>query len=103
MLIKTLLCCNRCEVVERRAKYELNKSVKRLHLVEGFLVAIKNMTSVINIVRESPEADSAIERLESSFGISREQAVGVMGLTLRRLTSLEQQKLVDEESSLKAK
>jgi DNA gyrase subunit A len=98
-----ILRCHRCEVVERRAKYELNKSVKRLHLVEGFLVAIKNMASVISIVRESPEADSAIERLESSFGISREQAVGVMGLTLRRLTSLEYQKLVDEESSLKAK
>jgi hypothetical protein len=41
--------------------------------------------------------------LQAKFGLSQEQAEGVLGMTLRRLTSLESTKLQDEQAQLRAK
>jgi DNA gyrase subunit A len=103
LMCSLLTFCCRSEVVERRARFELAKAGKRLHLVEGYLVAMQNIDEVVNVVRFAADPSAATATLESSFQLSREQAEGVLGLTLRRLTSLEANKLKDEQSDLQTK
>lgn len=93
----------RCIVVIRRAKFELEKANKRLHLVDGYLTAMSNVDQVVKTIRAAVDAASASESLQAQFGLSKEQAEGVLGLTLRRLTSLESDKLTEEQTTLKAR
>ncbi len=93
----------RCEVVEKRAKYDLEKAKKRLHLVDGFLMAMTNLDKVVSIIRGADDSESAMTELQGTFGLSKEQSEGVMSLTLRRLTSLENKKLEEEQATLKTK
>jgi DNA gyrase subunit A len=93
----------RCSVVKRRAEHEHNKASKRLHLVEGFLIAMTNMDNVVSVIRQAVDGDMALRQLQSKYLLTREQAEGVLGLTLRRLTSLEAQKLKDEQATLKVR
>lgn len=93
----------RCQVVQRRAEHELAKASKRLHLVDGFLLAMQNLDGVVKTVREAIDGEHAFQELQTVFGLTKEQSEGVLGLTLRRLTSLEGQKLSEEQSSLRAK
>lgn len=93
----------RCGVVENRAKFDLEKARKRLHLVDGFVLAMTNLDKVVSIIRGADDSESAMTQLQGTFGLTKEQAEGVMGLTLRRLTSLENKKLEEEQATLRAK
>lgn len=53
-------------------------------------------------IRDAADAAAAKAALTSKFGLSAEQAEGVLGLTLRRLTALEAGKLQEEAGQLRA-
>ena len=159
----------RCEVVERRAAHDLAKARARLHLVDGFLAAMRDLDAVVQVrggwrrcpgrvharggllqalllavsaaparradgwrrpartcagskpapfwppalsallprpqtIRQAPDGGAAMAALQAPpYGLSREQAEGVLGLTLRRLTSLEAAKLQEEQRQLQEK
>ncbi|KAK9865144.1 hypothetical protein WJX84_006152 [Apatococcus fuscideae] len=93
----------RCTVVERRAQYELRRSQKRLHLVQGYLAALKRLDEVVATIRAAQDGAEAGQQLQASFGLSEEQAEGVLNLSLRRLTSLESQRLEMERDELSAR
>lgn len=93
----------RCEIVEKRAQFELEKAKKRLHLVDGFLLAMTNMDQVVTTVRAAKDGESAMQELQAVFMLTKEQAQGVLSLTLRRLTSMENKMLEDEQAGLRAK
>jgi DNA gyrase subunit A len=87
-------------VIERRARYELDKALARAHILEGLLIALANLDEVIKTIRESPDADTAKERLMSRFKLSELQALAILDMQLRRLASLERQKIQDEHKQL---
>jgi DNA gyrase subunit A len=87
-------------VIERRARYELDKALARAHILEGLLIALANLDEVIKTIRESPDADIAKERLISRFKLSELQAQAILDMQLRRLASLERQKIQDEHKQL---
>lgn len=89
--------------MQRRAEFDLRKANKRLHLVDGFLAAMENLDAVVSTIRGASDSDEAVEQLQSVFTLSQEQAEGVLGLTLRRLTSMEKNKLAEEQGSLRAR
>jgi DNA gyrase subunit A len=93
----------RCEIVEKRAQFDLAKAKKRLHLVDGFLLAMSNMDQVVTTIRAAKDGDSAMQELQTTFMLTKEQAQGVMNLTLRRLTSMENKMLEGEQAELNAK
>ncbi|EFN51479.1 hypothetical protein CHLNCDRAFT_56398 [Chlorella variabilis] len=94
----------RCEVVERRARHDLLRAQQRLHLVDGFVTAMRDLDAVVHAIRQASDGAAALVVLRASpFGLSREQAEGVLGMTLRRLTSLEASKLQEEQAQLQAK
>ncbi len=84
---------HRLTVVRRRSEYELEKAKQRAHILEGLLVALKNLDEVINLIRNSPDADQARQRLIKRFKLSEIQAQAILDLPLRRLASLERKKI----------
>ncbi|MBX3163564.1 MAG: DNA gyrase subunit A [Bacteroidetes bacterium] len=91
---------HRHEVVVRRTKYELAQAEKRAHILEGLLIAQKNIEEVIKIIRESESPDTARDELMSKFGLSEIQARAILDMRLRTLTGLEVEKLKAEYDEL---
>src|SRR3954469_10018613 len=84
------------DVVVRRTKYELRKAEARAHILEGLLIAIADIDAVIELIRSSPDPDTARRRLIERFELSEIQAQAILDLTLRRLTALEANKIKEE-------
>ncbi len=88
------------EVVTRRTKFELNKALKRAHIVEGFLKALDHIDEVINIIRSSRTTNEAKERLMARFDFTEPQVTAIVEMRLRSLTGLEREKLENEYAEL---
>lgn len=93
----------RLEVIERRTRYELERREQRLHVVEGLLKALANIDEVVDIIKRSRRPDTARNNLVRKLRITEVQAQAILDMPLRRLTSLETNKLQDEEKELKAR
>ncbi len=91
---------HRIEVLVRRAQFDLNKAQARAHIVEGLLIALDHLDAIIRTIRESPDVDTARDRLMTGFGLSELQAQAILDMQLRRLTGLERQKLEEEYADL---
>src|SRR5208283_4310694 len=83
-------------VLTRRTRFELKEAEARLHILDGLLIALKNLDAVIKLIRGSKDAESARSGLMKQFGLSQLQAQAILDLTLRRLTSLEREKIENE-------
>lgn len=92
---------HRLEVVRRRSEHRLDKRQARLHLVEGLLLAIVDIDEVIQIVRQSDDAETARTRLMTVFDLSELQAEYILELRLRRLTKFSQIDLEAERDDLR--
>ncbi len=87
---------HRVEVVRRRTEYLLRKAREREHILLGFQIALANLDAVIKLIRASQNPREAREGLMSRFEFSERQAQAIIELQLQRLTSMEQQKIIDE-------
>ena len=88
---------HRREVVQRRARFRLDKIEKRLHLLDGYLIAYLNIHEVIRIIREEDEPKA---ELMARFGITDVQAEAILNLRLRALRKLEEMEIRKEHESL---
>jgi len=86
----------RREVITRRSKYELKQAKARAHILEGLRIALDNIDAIIKTIRESETAEAARKNLMTRFGLSQLQAQAILDMQLRRLASLERQKIQDE-------
>jgi len=84
---------HRHDIIIRRAKFDLDQAEKRAHILEGLIIASDNIDEVIAIIRSSPNADVARERLMERFSLSDLQSRAIVEMRLRQLTGLEQDKL----------
>ena len=91
---------HRHEVVVRRTKFDLIQAEKRAHILEGLLIAQKNIEAVIKIIRESESPDAAKDQLMTTFSLSEIQARAILDMRLRTLTGLEVDKLNAEYAEL---
>ncbi|HEX9265277.1 MAG TPA: DNA gyrase subunit A [Candidatus Binatia bacterium] len=87
---------HRKEVVTRRTAYDLRKAEERLHILEGYRIALDNLDAVIALIRNSSEPRVAKEGLMLNFGLSEIQAQAILDLRLQRLTGLERDKIMEE-------
>jgi len=88
------------EVVIRRSKFELDKAEKRVHILEGYKIALDNIDEVIKIIKAAKSDVEAKEKLISRFGFTEPQADSILELKLRRLTGLEREKIEAELAEL---
>jgi DNA gyrase subunit A len=91
---------HRHEVVVRRTKFDLIQAEKRAHILEGLIIAQKNIEQVIKIIRESESPDAAKDELMTAFSLSEIQARAILDMRLRTLTGLEVDKLNAEFAEL---
>ena len=117
---------HRVEVIRRRTAFLLQKARQRAHILEGLILAISDIDEIIQLIRESPDVDTARQRLmdkplrlsESATVIkllpeafvksataadrrlSKAQAEAILAMQLRRLTGLEIEQLAREYAGL---
>jgi len=87
----------RRDTVRRRLNYRLDRVLRRLHILDGLLVAFLNIDEVIHIIRTEDEPKPV---LMSRFEISETQAEAILELKLRHLAKLEEMKIRGEQSEL---
>jgi len=90
----------RHDVVLRRTLFELKNAEERLHILEGFKIALDNLDEVIATIRASQTPPEASEQLQAKFGLSEIQAKAILEMRLQRLTGLERDKIVTEYNEL---
>jgi len=87
---------HRLTVIKRRAEFDLEKARQRAHILEGYLVALKNLDEVINIIRNASDVETARGKLMKRFKLTELQAAAILDLQLRRLAALERKKIETE-------
>jgi DNA gyrase subunit A len=87
---------HRLTVIKRRAEFDLERARQRAHILEGYLIALKNLDEVINIIRSASDVDTARGKLMKRFKLTELQATAILDLQLRRLAALERKKIDTE-------
>lgn len=88
------------EVVTRRTQFELDKALKRAHIVEGLLKALDFIDEIINIIRSNKDIKDAKTILIDKFDFTVEQVDAICEMRLRSLSGLEREKLDEEFAKL---
>lgn len=117
---------HRCEVIRRRTSYLLRRARQRAHVLEGLILAVADIDGIIQTIKESPDVETARERLmarelrlseaatvrrllpeafvarctREPQKLTRVQADAILAMQLRRLTGLEIEQLAKEYSKL---
>ena len=87
----------RIGTVRRRLQYRLDKVERRLHLLDGLLIAFLNLDEVIHIIRTEEQPKQV---LMARFGLSDDQADYILDTRLRQLARLEEMKIRGEQDAL---
>ncbi|MFH0831460.1 MAG: DNA gyrase subunit A [archaeon] len=90
----------RKQVIKRRTKFDLGRAEDRKHIVEGLLIALQQIDDVVSAIKKSKNAMEALEALVKKFSLTPKQAQAILDMKLSSLTSLETDKLKDENKKL---
>lgn len=93
---------HRQEVITNRTRFDLNKALKREHILEGLLVAIAHMDEVVSIIRKSKDAAEAKLNLMTRFKLSEAQTQAILDMRLHQLTQLSSIAIEQEQKDLVA-
>ncbi len=111
----------RRNIVRKRAEHDLAQAKKRMHIVEGLMIAVDNIDRMIELIRSSTSAEEAKEKLvavndwaklpsvlrpaeagQPPFTLSEEQAKAILDMRLQKLTGLEMEGVHGEYTQLLA-
>ena len=79
----------RVNVITKRTEHLLRKAKDKLHILEGLMIALKNIDEVIKIIRGSKEVDEAKNKLMKRFDFSEKQVKAILDMRLQKLTGME--------------
>lgn len=91
---------HRVTVITRRSQFDLDKAKARLHILDGYLIALNNIDAIIKTIREAEDADKAKTALMTKFKLSELQAQAILDMQLRRLAALERWKIEEEHKQV---
>jgi len=80
---------HRIDVTKRWLAFDIDKLEKKLHILEGLMVAISNLDETIEIVKSSKDPSTAKQRLMERFKLDELQAQAILDMKLQKLTGLE--------------
>lgn len=83
------------DVITRRTNFELDEDLKRMHILEGFIIATDHIDEIIKIIRGSMNGEEK-DLLMQRFNLSELQAQAILDMQLRRLSGLSRQKTEEE-------
>jgi DNA gyrase subunit A len=87
-------------VIRRRTQFDLDKALRRAHILEGLKIALENIDEVIKTIRKAPSAVEAKVALIKKFGLTEIQAQAILEMQLQKLTGLEREKIEEEHRQL---
>lgn len=90
----------RHDIILRRTKFLLKNAEDRLHILEGYKIALDNIDEVISIIRKSESTPVANQSLQEKFGLTEVQAKAILDMRLARLTGLERDKIEEEYNQI---
>jgi DNA gyrase subunit A len=93
---------HRLVIIQRRAEFDLQKAKARAHILEGYLIALKNLDEIIQIIRSAPDVETARQKLMKRYKLSELQANAILDMQLRRLAALERKKIETEYKEISA-
>ncbi len=88
------------EVTLRKSKFNYNKKMARLHIIDGLIKAVSVIDELVETIKKSQNKANAKENIMSKFGFSEKQAEAILMLQLYRLSSTDVVKLEDERTQL---
>ena len=88
------------EIYRRGFEFDLRKIEKRLHIIEGLLIALAHINEVIQVIKTSSSAADASKNLQRDFLLDEVQAKAILDMKLSRLAKLEVSKLENEKVEL---
>jgi DNA gyrase subunit A len=91
---------HRRDVVTRRTEFDLKKAKERMHLLEGFRIALLNLDEVIKLIRNASTPKDARDELISRYSLSTIQAQAILDLRLQKLTGMERLAIEQEHDEL---
>jgi len=91
---------HRQEIVRKRTSFDLNKAEDRNHILEGIIIALNNIDRAIDLIKKSKSTEEAKTTLIANFKLSDKQALAILDMKLQKLTSLEQDKIKEEQKKL---
>ncbi len=87
-------------VIRRRTQFDLERALRRAHILEGLKIALDAIDKIIKTIRESKSTPAAKIALMKKFGLSEIQAQAILEMQLQRLTALERNKIDAEHKAL---
>ena len=87
-------------VVRRRTQFDLDKALRRAHILEGLRIALENIDEIILTIRKAPSSPEAKVALMKKFSLTEIQAQAILEMQLQRLTGLERDKIEQEYKEL---
>ncbi len=103
MPLKTLIqkfVLHRQEVVRKRTEFDLKEAENKAHILEGLIIALNNIDSIVAFLKKSKDTATAKTGLITDYKLSEKQAQAILEMRLSRLTSLEQNKIKEEHAGL---
>ncbi|MEM7382791.1 MAG: DNA gyrase subunit A [Bacteroidota bacterium] len=91
---------HRHAVLVRKTQYELSQAEKRLHLLQGYLVALGDLDTIVALIRAAQDPETAKQRLIQRLQLSEVQAKAILDMRLQRLTGMEREKIVEEHAEV---
>ncbi|MFH1649141.1 MAG: DNA gyrase subunit A [Candidatus Woesearchaeota archaeon] len=91
---------HRQTVVRKRTEFDLKKAAARAHILEGLLIALKDIENVVQLIRKSATVQDAHAGLISKYALSEEQATAILEMRLSKLASLERDNIRKEHEEL---
>ena len=87
-------------VVRKRTEFDLKKAEEKSHLLEGLIIALNNIDAVIQKIKKSATVEAAKVMLMNDYDLSELQAKAILDMRLQKLSSLEQEKIREEQKQL---
>ncbi|MBI2054368.1 MAG: DNA gyrase subunit A [Candidatus Staskawiczbacteria bacterium] len=87
---------HRKEVITRKTKFDLERAKERAHVLEGLMIALKNIDAVISTIKKSADKEEAKVNLIKKFKLTEIQATAILEMRLQTLAGLERKKIEDE-------
>ena len=94
---------HRTEVIVRRTKFELKRAEERAHILDGLMIALKNIDEIIKVIKKSEDREDARLNLIKKFKLTERQAVAILEMKLQTLAGLERLKIEQELAEILAR
>lgn len=91
------------KIFRRAYEYDLAEALKKIHILEGYIIACNNIEEVVQLIKTSKDKAEAKIKLKAAFPLDDEQVDAILKLTLSRIASLEVKKFITQKDELEMK